>query len=211
MRKAVIALFLLAFIGILAAQAAQDEAIQSLDNAKGLINQKNYVKAQDEINYALSKLSELLSEELVKYIPDAPDGFRQDSKNAQGLGQMGGIMGSANAIAAKGDYTGTTATGDDSQPSVHITISVGGMMGKMASLAAMGQMYGGGSGTNSKSIRVAGYAGTMEYSTEDKNGKLSLQVGDKVSVVIEGDNLANGDVLKTFAGKIDLAKLEKAF
>jgi len=211
MKKLIIAIFLFTLIGILAAQTAQDEAITSLDNAKGLIKQNNYVKAQEEINYAQSKLSELLSEDLVKYIPDAPDGFKQDSKNAQGLGQMGGMMGSPNAITAKGDYTATTAANDESPASVHVTISIGGMLGKVAGFAALGQMYGGGAGTNNKSIRVAGYSGTLDYNASDKNGHLSLQIGDKTSVVIDGDNIANSDILKTFASKIDLAKLEKAF
>jgi hypothetical protein len=168
--------------------------------------QKNYVKAQDEINFALAKLSELLAEDLIKFIPDAPAGWTQGEKSSTGLGQMGGIMGSANAITATADYS----KGDET--TAKVTISVGGFIGKSAGLMGLGAMYGGNSGgNNSKSIRISGYTGTNEYNTEDKDGKLTVQVGEKISVNIEGYNLDNAEVLKAFANKIDLAKLEKAF
>jgi hypothetical protein len=38
-----------------------------------------------------------------------------------------------------------------------------------------------------------------------------VQVGDKISVLVEGNNIASADIMKTLAEKIDLAKLEKAF
>jgi hypothetical protein len=59
----------------LSAQNAKQEALQSLDEAKALINGNQLAKAQEEINYASTKISEILSDELVKFIPDAPAGF----------------------------------------------------------------------------------------------------------------------------------------
>jgi len=207
MKKTMLLILLSIFALALFAQAAKDEALQSLENAKNLIEQKNYVKAQDEINFALSKLSELLAEDLLKFIPDAPTGWKQDDKSSAGLGQAGAFMGSANAITAKGEYS----KGDDN--SVTLTISVGGMLGKTAGFMGLGALMGGSTSgnQNSKSIRIAGYTGTNEYNIEDKDGNLSLQVGEKVSVSIQGNNLENAEVLKAFANKIDLAKLEKAF
>jgi hypothetical protein len=205
MKKIILCCILVTFTMFLIAQTAKEDAISSLDTAKTLIQQNNLQKAQDEINFALSKISEIQAEELVKYIPDAPPGFKLDEKKGQGLGQMGGLMGSANAITAKGNYS----KGDDI--SLELTISEGGMLGKTASLISMGQMYGGGSSSGAKSVRVNGYTGTLEFDAENHSGKLNLQVGEKISIIVEGNGIDNAEILKTLAGKIDLAKLEKAF
>lgn len=212
MKSTALTLILLAVILSLMAQTSKDEAIQSLDNAKKLIQQDNYIKAQDEINFSLGKINEILSEQLVKFLPDAPTGYKVMEKNAQGLGQMGGFLGSANAIAAVGRYSSTSDDADGNTAELTLTITVGGLLGKTASFAAMGQMFGGaGSGTNSKSIRVSGYTATQEYQAENASGKLNMQVGDKISLLIEGNYIKSADIMKALAEKVDLAKLEKAF
>jgi hypothetical protein len=195
---------------VLAAQSAKDEAIQSLDSAKKYLQSDNYSKAQDEINYASGKISEILSEMLVTYIPDAPAGYTQDEKNAAGLGNMGAMFGSANSVAATGKYSSTKEDSDGNTPELTLTISVGGVMGGASGLAALGQMFSGyGSGTASKTIRVAGYSGTQEFS--DGDGTLTVQVGQKISIIVEGSALSSADIMKNLVEKIDLAKLEKAF
>ncbi len=208
MKQTILTILLIVVTCMMFAEGAADEALQSLDNAKSMIQQKNYTKAQDEINFALSKISEIQAEELIKFIPDAPTGWTQNDKNSSGLGQAGAIMGSANAITAKGEYS----KGDEQ--TVSLTISVGGFLGKSAGFMGLGALMGGSSSSgnkNSKSIRIAGYTGTNEYDAENKNGTLTLQVGEKTSINIEGNDLENAEVLKAFANKIDLAKLEKAF
>ncbi|MDD4309851.1 MAG: hypothetical protein PHO32_05680 [Candidatus Cloacimonetes bacterium] len=209
--KKIIVLSLLSLIAFcLAAQTPRDEAIQSLESAKKLLQQENYSKAQDEINYATGKINEILSEQLVLFVPDAPIGFTLEDKNAQGLGQMGSLFGSANAITATGNYSRENSDGSSSE--MVLTISIGGLLGKAAGLAAMGQMFSGsGSGTSSKTIRVAGYNATQEFSAEENVAKLTVQVGEKVSVIVDGDNLDKPEIMKALVEKIDLAKLEKAF
>lgn len=210
MKKTILCVLVLSVCLILAAQSAKDEAIQSLENAKKFLQAENYPKAQDEINYASSKISEILSEKLVTYLPDAPAGYSVDEKNAQGLGNMGAILGSANAVAAVGKYSSTKEDSDGNTPNLSLTISVGGVMGAASGLAALGQMFSGyGGGTASKTVRIAGYSGTQEFS--DGEGKLTVQVGEKISIIVEGYALSSADIMKSLVEKIDLAKLEKDF
>ncbi|GEM_PF-384520 len=212
MRKLLAIILLFAFCLGLAAQTAKDEAIQSLDNAKKYLQSDNFAKAQDEMNYASSKISEIQSEILVKYLPDAPVGFKVEDKNAQGMGGAGAILGSQNAITAVGKYSSGKEDADGNTPEITLTISVGGIMGKASGLAALGQMfsgYGMTSGTGTKTVRVGGYSGTQEFSAG--SGKLTVQVGEKVSIIVEGEYLVNPDLMKTLVEKIDLAKLEKEF
>jgi hypothetical protein len=115
------------------------------------------------------------------------------------------MFGSANSISATGEYS------DKNDANIKVSIVVGGFVGKTASIMALGQMYGGGSNKGSKSIRIAGYTGTTEFDAEGKSGKVTLQVGEKITVMVEGYSINDVEILKSFAGKIDLAKLEKSF
>jgi hypothetical protein len=141
---------------------------------------------------------------LVKYLPDAPTGYNVDTREAVNLGAAGAWVGSANSLAAEGDYSA------ESGSSLKVTISVGGLLGQTAGFAAMGQMWGG-AGTGSTSVRVKGYTGTLEFDQENRSGTLTIKVGDDTSVMVEGYDIASGDVLKALAEKIDLSNLEKKF
>ncbi|MBW6513496.1 MAG: hypothetical protein K0B87_01935 [Candidatus Syntrophosphaera sp.] len=197
-----IAILLLAVLGLMA-QSPKQEALQSLDNAKAMLNQDNLVKAQDEINFALAKISEILAEQLEKYIPDAPAGFTQNSKESQSMGQAGAIVGSANSIIANASYSK-----DDMD--IDLSITVGGVLGQTGGLMGMAKMFGG-MGGSGKTIRVGGYTGNQDYDKGNKSGTLTIQVGNNITVMVEGDDIEDPEILKTFAELIDLAKLEKSF
>jgi hypothetical protein len=210
MKKITLLVLIITLGFCLVAQTPKDEAMESLDNAKKFLQADNYPKAQDEINYATGKINEILSEMLVKYIPDAPAGFRVDEKNAQGMGAAGAVLGSANSVMANGKYSASKEDSDGNIASLNLTITMGGILGQASGLAALGQMFSGyGMGTANKTIKVGGYSGTQEFSAG--TGKLTVQVGSKISVIVEGDNLSNPEIMKILAEKIDLAKLEKAF
>jgi len=197
MKKIVIfALMLLVALGLFA-QTAKEEAIESLDTAKAMLAKDSLTEAMDEINYAVSKISEIQAEELIKFIPDAPEGFTLEEKDSQSMGQAGAIVGSANSIIATANYTK-----DDTD--IDLTITVGGVLGSMASMF-------GGSGMGSKTVRVSGYTGNQEYDKGDDSGTLTVQVGDNITVMVEGDEIEDADILKTFAELIDLPLLERSF
>jgi hypothetical protein len=204
MKKVSIILLLIALSTMLIAQSGKTEAIESLDTAKSMINSGQYLKAQDELNYAQAKISEMLSEDLLKYIPDAPAGFTLNDKSSQSLGQAGAIIGSANAIAANGNYSK-----DDID--LDLTIAVGGLPGQTAGLMGLASMFGGMADMTSKTIRVKGYNATLEYEESDESGTLTIKVGEKISVIVEGENIEDADVLKSLAEKVDFDALKKAF
>ncbi|HCM16357.1 MAG: hypothetical protein WCY87_03425 [Candidatus Cloacimonadales bacterium] len=204
MKKSIM-LFLIFAISVgLCAQSAKQEALQSLDQAKNLINQNNLLKAQDELNYAQSKLGELLSAELLKFIPDAPTGFVLEDRQAANLGQAGAIIGSANAISANGMYTKGDADFD-------LSITVGGLVGQSGGLAGLAALFGGMSTSNTRNTRIKGYNATVEYDGSELSGTLTIKVGEKITVIVQGDDIENTDMLNTLAETIDLAGLEKAF
>lgn len=185
------------------AEDPAQEAISSLSTAQTLIKQGNTAKAIEEINFALSKLNEVTASGMLKYIPAPPKGFTLDSKSSQGMGDGAMMVGNAGAEA---QYSG------ENEASVRITIATGGLTGKLGSLASFGALFGGGGSqaSGSKSVRIKGFTGTMQFDTEGKSGTLTLQVGQKTSVTIEGSNVDSENILKSFAELMDLNGLSTA-
>ncbi len=207
MKNVIIGVLFVVFLSFSAwAEDPAQEAISSLQTAQGLIKSGDTAKAIEEINYALSKLNEVTASGMIKFIPAAPKGFKLERKSSQGMGQ--GAMAVGNA-GAEGEYSGAN------EASVKITIATGGMTGKMGSLASFGAMFAGISqnsgGSGSKSVRIKGFTGTLTFDGENKSGNLTLQVGEKTSVNIEGSNIDNENVLKSFGELMDLNGLSKAF
>lgn len=204
MKRVIVLLSVTVFSLALFAQSAKSEAIGSLATAKSMIESGQYLKAQEELNYAQAKISEILSEDLLKYIPAAPAGFTLNDKKALSLGQAGAIIGSANSISATGNYS----KGD---MDLDLTIAVGGIPGQAAGLMGLAAMFGGMSDMGTKTIRVKGYNATLEYDKDDQSGTLTIKVGEKISVIVNGNDLSDADVMKTLAEKVDFDALQKAF
>ncbi len=177
--------------------APKDEAIEALDTAKTLLNKGDYIKAKNEIDFALAKINEVLAEQLLAYIPEGTGGFKLENKAVVPLNILG------SSITATGEYT----NGDSS---FDLTISAGGVLGQSGGIMGLASMFGA-MGTTGKTIRVSGYTGTQDYDADDQSGTLTLKVGEKITLVVTGENIKNADLLKTLAEKVDLAKLEKAY
>jgi len=185
------------------AEDVKDEAIKSLETAKGFVEKSNYNKAIEEINYALAKLNELAAEGLLSFVPDPPAGYELVDKSSEGIGQGVAVIGNA---GAKGSYSGKDGG------SLELNIVIGGMAGQMGSLAAFGAMFAGaGQNAGMKTIRIQGYTGTLQYDQQNRSGNLMIQVGDKTSVQIEGSDIGSADDMQKLAEKMDLAALDQAY
>ena len=188
------------------ASQVKEEALQSLSTAQNFIKDGNYSKAAEELNYTLSKLNELTAEGLLNYVPDAPAGFTLVSKQSQGGAGVASIAGNAGATA---EYTAENGA------TLNLNIAIGGMTGKMASLAALGSMFAGlnqeAGGGQTKQVRIKGYTGTLLFNSAENSGTLTFQVGNKTSVTIEASDISSDQPLLDLAGLIDMSGLEKNF
>ncbi len=197
MKRTLIILAVLLLGLALHAAGPQDEAIEALDTAKTLIGKAEYAKAQQEIDFALAKINEILAEDLLKFIPEGSNGFTLESKSATPVNIMGA------SITALGEYS-------HSDGSFDLTISVGGALGQSGGLMGLANMFGGMAAAG-KTVRVSGYTGTQEYDADEEEGSLTLKVGDKITVMVTGEDFENADLLKNLAELVDLAGLEKAY
>ena len=188
------------------AENIQEEAVESLTTAQKFVSDGNFKKAIEEINYALAKINELTATELLKYIPDAPEGYTLINKQSQGVGAAASIAGTAGATAEYSYSDGGI---------INLNIAIGGVTGKMASIAALGSLFAGLSQETgvgqTRQIRVQGYTGTELYNSNDQTGTLSFQIGDKTSVTFEGSGIQSAESLKKLAQSFDFAGLEKNY
>ena len=203
MRKILILAAIMLLTLNLFAENPRDEAIQSLDNAKQLLQKDQYVQAQDEINFALSKISEILAEQLLKFIPEAPAGFKLEDKDSQALGQAGAIIGGANTITATATYTK-----DDAE--LKLQIMIGGSLGGSSGLMGLATMFGG-MGNAGKTVRVKGYNGNQQFDKDESSGTLTVNVGSKITVMVTGEDIDNPALMTAIAEAVDMATLEKSF
>ncbi|MCP3890107.1 MAG: hypothetical protein GY702_14740 [Desulfobulbaceae bacterium] len=207
MKKLFIPLTLSLFLTTnLQANNIETEAVDSLSTAQNFVQDGNYSKAVEEINYALAKINELTATELLKFIPPPPDGYSLLNKQSQGVGAGASIAGNAGATAEYASTKGAT---------INLNIAIGGMTGKMASFAALGSIFAGlsqesGEGQTRK-VRIQGYTGTEIYNSSDQTGTLTFQVGQKASVTFEGNTIQSTEELMQFAKSFDFAGLEKTF
>lgn len=186
-------------------QSTQEEAIDSLATAQRFVKDGNFNKATEEVNYALSKINELTASALLEYIPEPPEGYSLVSKQSQGVGAGVAIAGNAGATANYSHANGGT---------LDLNITIGGMTGKMGSLAALGTMFAGlsqdSSSGQTRKVRVQGYTGTEIFDSKQKSGTLTFQVGEKTSVTITGDNIDSAEILMQLAKNIDFPGIEKS-
>jgi hypothetical protein len=204
--KRFIALILLSLFSCISGVQADDirkEALNSLDTAKNFLEIDNYKKAVEEINYALAKINELTAERLLHFIPEPPPRFTLLTKKSQGLGHGAAVIGNAGAQAS---FRGP------SDESIHLQISIGGISGQLGSLAALGSIFAGMSPQIAiKTIRIHSFTGTLQFDDNLEKGTLTLQVGDKTSVILQGDNISDPEILQELAERIDLTALAANF
>jgi hypothetical protein len=188
------------------AENVEEEAINSLVAAQQLVQGGNYKKAMEEVNYAIAKINELTAADLLKYVPDPPEGFNLVNKQSQGIGVNDALAGSAGATA---EYS------NDNGSIIGLKIAIGGVTGKMAGLAALGSIFAGlnqdGGAGQTRQVRVLGYTGTEVYNASEMRGTLTFQIGENTSVTIEGSNIESAAALMQLAKKMDLAGIEKGF
>lgn len=188
------------------AEGIQEEVVESLATAQRFTNDGNYKKAIEEINYALAKINELTATGLLKFIPTPPEGYTLIHKQSRGIGGVASLAGTAGATAEYSHIDGGT---------ISLHIAIGGVTGKMASIAALGSLFAGltqetGVG-QTRQIRVQGYTGTDFFNSNDQTGTLSFQIGDKTSVTFEGTAIQSSAILKNLAKSFDFAGLEKNY
>lgn len=189
---------------------AKDEALESMESAKEMITSQDYAKAIEELNFAITKLNEMQSSKLLKYLPKEIAGYKISSEGPKTMSNA--LLGANTTIAtvefeapSKIKIEGSEDEYENSTITVNIT--VGGILGQAAAMANMYSV----SDNKTTAVRVKGYKGNINFQKENNSGSLMLQIGEKITVTVEGSSILSGDILKAAVDKMDLKALEKEF
>lgn len=189
---------------------AKDEAMESIDSAKEMITAQDYAKAIEELNFAITKLNEMQSSKLLKYLPKELAGYKISGDGAKTVSNA--ILG-ANTTIATVEFEAPSQIkieGSDEEyesSTITVNITVGGILGQAAAMANMYSV----SDNKTTAVRIKGYKGNINFQKENNSGTLMLQIGEKITVTVEGSSILSGDLLKAAVEKMDLKALEKEF
>ncbi len=166
-----------------------------IDKGKALFAQGKYSEAVTELNVAISQIQSLQMEQYKTVFPAPLAGWQADEfeGNTAGMAFMGG------GISVSRNYSM-----DDGQKSVKIE-----MVSDSPLLSSIMMMYSNPMFLGDKKIVMLGSEKAVEeWNAEDQSGTLQIVVANRVLFTVNGSGIPSKDVLYSYAGKIDFAKLK---
>jgi hypothetical protein len=179
--------------------ARADSLTDQLDQARKDYEQGDLSTAVSDLEFAIQELRGKLSTSYLATFPPAPAGWTvQDEKPDESAAVMpgGGTMLKRTYRAATGEAT------------IEAQLMTGG--GFLQGLAAMFMnpaMLAAQPGA--KRVRVGKDNAVVTYDPTDRTAKLMLDVGGKVTLMLDGKDLANSDPLVQLANTWDVKKVRE--
>lgn len=177
---------------ILPAWAAEDVPAH-MDAARAAYQKGDLPRAARELDAALRQLHERLGHSLADTLPPPPNGWQADAPEVQGLGQVGGGLSVTRAYGRNEASLNASLILDS--PAVEAAAA---LLANPAATAAQ---------PNMKRVKVGAEDALMRYDTSTKSGEITVVLGTRVLLEIEGENLASGDALMEVAKGWNIAKI----
>ena len=192
----------LALVGLAAAAgvapALADDITDQIDAAKALYQKGDFAKAASELQFAITDIQKKASEKYVSALPPAPAGWEADEAEAQ----SGAMLGGGQMISRR--YHEKSG---DGEMTLQITIdnpmvqAMSAMFANPALIAADPQ---------AKRIRVGGENAVLKWNPSGKSGEVSMVLGGRMMVHLEGRDLKSDAPLQDFMKNWDMKALKTA-
>jgi hypothetical protein len=180
--------------------AVADDISDQIDQAKQAYQQGDIAGAVSDLDFAMQALKGKLGEAYQATFPDPPDGWTADPVKAGEGGAAMPFLGGGTAISRTYRQTGGTG-------SIEAQLMSGGsFMQGLASMLMSPQILA--AQPNAKRIRVGRENAVVTYNPEDRSGQLTLGIGGKISIMLQGHDLAGSDPMVALINKWDLKKVK---
>lgn len=182
-------------VGMLLACApgwAADMVPGQIEAARAAYQKNDLPRAAKALEAALSDIHDRLGKALAETMPPATAGWQADPPEVQGLGQVGGGLAVTRAYG-KGEASLNASLFLDS-PAVE---SASALFGNAATAAQ----------PNMKRIKVGAEDALLRFDAANKSGEITMVLGNRILLAIEGDNLASADVLTEAAKGWNVARI----
>lgn len=186
-------------VGVVGAMAlslpamAADQVPAQIEAARAAYQKNDLPRTAKALEAALSDIHDRLGKALADTMPPAPAGWQADPPEIQGLGQVGGGLAVTRAYG-KGEASMNASLFLDS-PAVEAAAA---LFANPAATAAQ---------PNMKRVKVGGEDALLRYDADNKAGEITMVLGGRILLSIEGDNLSGGDILADSAKGWNVAKI----
>jgi len=175
---------------LVAVPAVADDVPGRLEAARTFYAKGDLPRTARELEAALTQLHQRLGKSLAETLPPALAGWQAEQPEIQGLAQAGGGL-SVSRAYAKGDSS-LNATLILDSPAVEAAVAL------FASPVAR---------AGTRRVKVGADDALLRFDASTHAGEITLVVGNRVLLEIEGDNLSTGDTLLEAAKGWNLARI----
>jgi hypothetical protein len=172
--------------------AAAETVGAHMDSARVFYQKGDIARAAHELEAALLDLQGRLGRGLAELMPVAPTGWQAEESEILGLGGVGGGLSVTRA------YTKADAS---------LNASI--ILDSPAVEAAAALMVSSVPPPNSRRVKVGTDDALLRWDGNARSGEITIVVGDRVLVQIEGDNLSGGDQLLELARGFNVPAIRK--
>jgi hypothetical protein len=172
---------------------AADIVPAQIEAARTAYQKNDLPRTAKALETALADIHDRLGKALAETMPPALAGWQADPPEIQGLGQVGGGLVVTRAYA-KGEASLNASLFLDS-PAVE---GAAALFANPAAIAAQ---------PNMKRIKLGNDDAVVRHDASNKSGDITLVLGGRVLLSLEGDNIASADVLTDAAKGWNVAKI----
>ncbi|HLO75142.1 MAG TPA: hypothetical protein VK196_01640 [Magnetospirillum sp.] len=172
---------------------AADNVPAQIEAARAAYQKNDLPRTAKALEAALADIHDRLGKSLSETMPPAIAGWQAYPAEIQGLGQVGGGLTVTRAYG-KGEATLNASLFLDS-PAVEAAAA---MFASPTAVVAQ---------PNTKRVKVAGEDALLRFDPSTKAGEITVVLGNRILLSIEGDDIDNGDALTEMAKGWNLSKI----
>lgn len=184
----------------------QSNAGPRIDRAKQLYQQGKLLQAADELDAAIDAINSQLGRRYGQTLPPAPAGWAIDQPDPQRLALMGGGMAAIREYKPAVPPPGATPAPQPSRMNARIVLD-GDAVQAMAPL--FGPSLPQGTPQTVRRMKIGNEEALVAYDPQIRAGEVSVLVGGRVLVQVEGQNVQNAEPMIATMRGWNLAELRK--
>lgn len=177
--------------------ASADDVTDNIDSGKQAYAKGDLSRAVQELQFAIAEIQKKQGGDYSKLMPKAPKGWTASEVETQGLAVMGGGISVARDYSQEGGDGTMRAQILSDNPMVQVSAA---MLGNPAMLAGQ---------PNMKRVKVGGNDALLEWNKAERSGQVTLLLGGKVLLTVEGDEIDSADTMLALIGGFDLGAVRK--
>lgn len=174
---------------------AADTVQAQIDAARAAYQKNDLPRTAQALEAAMAEVLDRLGKALAETMPPATGGWQAEAPEIQGLGQVGGGVAVTRAYG-KGESSLNVSLFLDSS-------AVADAAAQLANPDAAAGL------NNTRRVKVGNEDAVLRFDAANASGEVTMVLGTRVLLSVEGDNIASGDILVEAAKGWNLARIRQ--